>query len=156
MFHEFKRFTIRKGTGKNDISALNSIDSALSDAGVGDYNLIRVSSLIPKDMTKTDEIDAEFGSFLPCVLAEAVGAKYEVAAGIGYGLDSRGRGYVAEHSICSDGIDMESFDADLKEKVVEMGRIREIDIEDIKIDSVKTDIYKGEFGCAIAVLVYLP
>ncbi|MFO7792534.1 MAG: pyruvoyl-dependent arginine decarboxylase [Candidatus Saliniplasma sp.] len=156
MIKEFKHFTVRKGIGKNDISALNAIDKAYHDAGICDFNLIRVSSILPNGIERVDEIYEEFGSFLPCVLAEAVGVKNEVAAGIGYGFDDEGGGYVAEHSLFMKDIDMDEFDDQIKKKVREMGHIRDINIPNIHVESIKTDINEAEFGCSVAVLVYLP
>lgn len=156
MYKEFKRFSVKKGTGKNDVSSLNAIDQAYSNAGVGDFNLIRVSSILPKGIQKVDDIEEKFGSFLPCVLAEAVGVKNELAAGIAYGFEDDGGGYVVEHSLCKEDIDMNKFDDKIENKLKEMGEIRDVDIRDINIESVKTDVKNSKFGCAVAVLVYLP
>ncbi|MGM0404636.1 MAG: pyruvoyl-dependent arginine decarboxylase [Thermoplasmatota archaeon] len=156
MLEEYKHFTVKRGIGKNDISTLNAIDKAYLDAGVGNLNLIRVSSILPKGIKKVDRVDEEFGSFLPCVLAEAVGVKNEVAAGIGYGLNKDGGGYVVEHSLCMQDIDMKEFDNQIEKKVKEMGRIRNIELENIKIESIKTKIEDSKYGCAVAIMVYLP
>jgi len=156
MLKEYKHFTVKKGIGKNDVSTLNAIDKAYLDAGVGDLNLIRVSSILPKKIKKVDRVDVDFGSFLPCVLAEAVGVKNEVAAGIGYGFDKDGGGYVVEHSFCMKDIDMEEFDNQIEKKVKEMGMIRNIELEKVQVESIKTKIEDSKFGCAVAILVYLP
>ncbi len=156
MFQEFEHFAVKKGIGKDDVSTLNAIDNAYLDAGVGDLNLIRVSSILPKGIKKVSRVDKEFGSFLPCVLAEAVGVKNEVAAGIGYGFDKDGGGYVVEHSLCMEDIDMEEFDNQIEKKVKEMGGIRDITLEKVQVESIKTKIEDSKFGCAVAILVYLP
>ncbi len=156
MLEEYKHFTVKKGIGKNDVSTLNAIDKAYLDAGVGDLNLIRVSSILPKGTDKVDRVGEEFGSFIPCVLAEAVGVKNEVAAGIGYGFDKDGGGYVVEHSLCMQDIDMEEFDNQIERKVKEMGRIRNIELEKVQVESIKTKIEASKYGCAVAILVYLP
>jgi len=156
MLEEYKHFTVKKGIGKNDVSPLNAIDKAYSDAGVGDLNLIQVSSILPKKIKKVDRFDVDFGSFLPCVLAEAVGIKNEVAAGIGYGFNQEGGGYVVEHSLCMPDIDMTEFDNKIEMKVKEMGKIRDVEINDIHIESIKSEIEGSKFGCAVAILVYLP
>lgn len=156
MFKEFKHFTVKKGVGKSDVSMLNSIDRSYLDAGINDLNLIRVSSILPRGIKKVDEMDEDFGSFLPCVLAEAVGVKDEIAAGIGYGFDEEGGGYVVEHSLCHRYIDMDEFDEMIKMKVKEMGKIRDVSIQNINIESIKTDVSDARFGSAVTVLVYLP
>lgn len=57
------RFKIVKGVGKS-IYPLVAFDSALRDAGIGDYNLVKVSSILPADCKYTDDIEMTKGSIL--------------------------------------------------------------------------------------------
>lgn len=49
---------------------LNAFDNALSDAGIGDVNLIKVSSMLGPNTEISDLPDFEPGSMVNCVLAD--------------------------------------------------------------------------------------
>lgn len=49
---------------------LNAFDNALSDAGIGDVNLIKVSSMLGPNTEIVDLQDFKPGSMVNCVLAE--------------------------------------------------------------------------------------
>ena len=42
----YKNYTIVSGVGKG-LTSLSAFDNALLNAGVGDYNLVKVSSILP-------------------------------------------------------------------------------------------------------------
>lgn len=92
------------GIGKTSLSAF---DCALKNAGVYNYNLIRLSSIIPPNctVTKTKQYKSqvsEYGHKLYMVMAN-IGSNEKgayIAAGIGwYQLDSDHRGMFCEHSV---------------------------------------------------------
>jgi len=94
--------TIRtaKGVGRTELSAW---DDALANAGVANFNLIRLSSVIPRFSTLTftnDPVVGNHGDRLYCVYATAVATApgAEVCAGIGWVRDDIGRGLFVEHS----------------------------------------------------------
>ncbi len=92
-----------KGTGQTILSAF---DNALKDAGVFNYNLIRLSSVIPPNskVTKIHRYNTpkdEYGHKLYAVFAEIrseKAGKY-IAAGIGWYQLEDGRGLFVEHEI---------------------------------------------------------
>ncbi|WP_296885515.1 pyruvoyl-dependent arginine decarboxylase [uncultured Methanobrevibacter sp.] len=49
---------------------LNAFDNALSDAGIGDVNLIKVSSMLAGNTQITDLPELKAGSMINCVLSE--------------------------------------------------------------------------------------
>ncbi len=90
-------------------TTLSAFDSALKDAGVYNYNLIRLSSVIPPG-TKVKKIDRfetpenEWGYKLYCVMAEERSnetGKY-IGAGIGWYQLEDGRGVFVEHHLLGD------------------------------------------------------
>ena len=156
MIGEADRFTVKKGVGVSKSSALNAVDKAMIDAEVGEYNLINVSSVLPKNIERVDEIDGDRGDFKPCVMSQMVGADKEVVAGIAYGFRDDGKGgYVVEHTACGENIDMKVFEKEMKDKLNNMGVDRGIRIEDIETTITKIKAVDG-YGCALVVLVYLP
>ena len=91
------------GTGRTELSAF---DAALVDAGVGDFNLVRLSSVVPPG-TRVVEVDrleqgyGDHGDLLYCVYAEAhaVMPGHEAWAGVAWSLrdDGSGAGLFVEH-----------------------------------------------------------
>lgn len=76
-----KKVILTKGIGRG-ISQVNAFDNALLDAGIANYNLIRVSSIVPpkakifylKDL-KSKSISLPLGSLLPVVYAACFSQK---------------------------------------------------------------------------------
>ncbi|MCK0116064.1 pyruvoyl-dependent arginine decarboxylase [Isoptericola sp. S6320L] len=96
---------ISKGTGTGR-TTLAAFDAALVAAGVGDFNLIRLSSVVPPGSTilEVDAEDALFGEHgdaLYCVYAEAHASLpgHEAWAGVAWSLrdDGSGAGLFVEH-----------------------------------------------------------
>ena len=58
-----KYYTIVSGQGRSKYE-LVAFDKALLDAGIGDYNLVKVSSIMPASCTFREEIDLEKGSVI--------------------------------------------------------------------------------------------
>jgi arginine decarboxylase len=99
--------TIRVSTGVGSgRTRLTAFDAALIDAGVGDFNLVRLSSVIPPASTVltvpgTDQIRGDHGDLLYCVYAAAYCSTphAEAWAGLGWSLatDGSGAGLFVEH-----------------------------------------------------------
>ncbi len=137
------------------VSAMNAFDAALLDAGVGDINLIQVSSVLPPDIKEVDKLPDSIGAFRPCVLSVSQGKGIGLTAGLVYGYrDDGAGGYVAEHSI--EGGDIEMMETILRKRLTAMGRDRDIGIQGVKTVHTSIDVQPGYYGCALAILVYLP
>lgn len=88
---------------------LSAFDAALCNAGVSNYNLLVLSSIIPpgsviKKIKKYQTPPEEFGHKLYVVRAEMRSneAKKYLAAGIGWYLLEGGKGLFVEHELISD------------------------------------------------------
>lgn len=97
-----------KGVGEAS-TPLSAFDAALRDAGVYNYNLITLSSVIPPNskVIKTDTFetpDEEWGYKLYCVMAEERSneAGKFIAAGVGWYQLEDGRGLFVEHHLVGD------------------------------------------------------
>lgn len=64
------RYFVTRGSGTGK-SPLVAFDSALRTAGIADYNLLRVSSILPAGAEPYDMVDLPGGSLLPCVYSIA-------------------------------------------------------------------------------------
>lgn len=157
MFEDPTRFAVRSGVGVSKTSIINAVDKAMLDAGIGDINMIKISSVLPSDIKKVDDIPDKIGAFRPCVISKATGKNTRLAAGISYGFreDDEG-GYVMEHNVNSVNLELDRFIAEMREKLEQMGEDRGISLKNVEYEYSNVEVGKDEYGCAIAVLVYLP
>lgn len=85
-----KFYKISHGTG-NGKQRITSFDSALIDAGVGNYNLVRLSSILPLDAKREDKIQCALGSLLPIAYAaestNVAGRQISAAVAIGFPIE---------------------------------------------------------------------
>lgn len=110
-----KHYCVVSGVGKSKYP-LVAFDEALRAAGVGDYNLVKVSSILPPACIEETEIDAPKGSILFTAYGMAVASPGEVkesAVACAVPVDSDLNGVIFETS--TDG-------AGAHETVVEMCR----------------------------------
>ncbi len=140
-------------TGKAEgPTKLNAFDNALLDAGIGDVNLIKVSSIIPTDAKLVDLPEFPAGEMVNTVLSYA-SSDFEgdlisavIALAVGDDL-----GCVVEYS----GINQDSNK--IKEKAVYMVKYmmqtRNMEIRKIIVEQQDHIVRKQ--GAAIAALVYL-
>ncbi|NOX72031.1 MAG: pyruvoyl-dependent arginine decarboxylase [Candidatus Micrarchaeota archaeon] len=91
------------GSGEGE-TGMGAFDAALFDAGIGNYNLIPLSSVIPEGAEITvgriDRNNEEHGHRLYCVIAKCIETKKgaRASAGIGWVVDNEsGKGVFAEH-----------------------------------------------------------
>lgn len=93
------------GMGKSE-KGLPSFDRALLDAGVGNYNLVRLSSILPAKCVWTDAADIEElltpGSLLPTaystISSHKVGDVLVSTIGVGLPVDDSKVGVIMEYS----------------------------------------------------------
>lgn len=94
-----QRFTLVAGRGEGS-GALNAFDHALLAAGVGNLNLIRVSSIMPPRCRRYQTVTLPPGSLLPaayaCITSDAPGEV--IAAAVAVGRPRRGPGVIMEFS----------------------------------------------------------
>lgn len=109
------------GIGRTRLAAF---DSALRDAGVGDFNLIRLSSVIPpgstvKEVGAADQISGQHGDALYCVYAESFASTPhgEAWAGVAWSErnDGSGAGLFVEHSGMSEAQVVTDLDMTLED-----------------------------------------
>ncbi len=75
---------VGKGEGKTHLTAF---DKALLSAGIGNYNLLKVSSILPPHVEITEEFSIPLGALLPIaygsISSDKPGEKITAAIGIG-------------------------------------------------------------------------
>ena len=96
-----KKWRISSGIGSS-AEGLPSFDKALIDAGVGNYNLVRLSSILPAYCDKVDDIDTPEGSLLPTaystITSDTVGDIIISTIGVGLPKDKSKVGVIMEYS----------------------------------------------------------
>lgn len=97
----FNYFFIHSGEGHASKS-MTSFDLALLNAGVGNYNLVRVSSILPAGLIETNHIPLPEGSPLHIAYASLTsnnpGTRISSAVSVGIPVDKSNVGVIMEHS----------------------------------------------------------
>lgn len=113
------------GVGSTNKSAF---DSALADAGISDFNIITLSSVVPPNskikvinkLSKSLYPDRLYGSRMYVVMAEKTVKRSDswiAVSGIGWMQEEDGRGVFVEHSGCS----KDEVENDIRTSLIEMG-----------------------------------
>ncbi len=145
------------GTGPTKLSAF---DAALNAAGVANFNIIKLSSVVPPktkivihdDDSKLDRLSGKWGDRLYVVMAESRVDRpnVEAWAGIGWVQDKKtGKGLFVEH----DGNSEEAVRRDITQSLEALMATRNVDFGEIKMKVVgKTCTHHPV--CALVVATY--
>jgi arginine decarboxylase len=149
-----KKFFVSSGAAVSEVSDLNAFDKALIQAGVGEQNMLSVSSVIPDGAVQVPARDLPMGSITHCVLAQMRGSEGEmISAGIAYAFRKDGRGgYVAEGHLHGS---KESLIEVLEWKMNEMAKLRGIEFEPVQYVVEELQIPMDHYGTCLACLVFL-
>lgn len=150
-----KEFFITSGKAKSPVSELNAFDLALKKAGIGQCNLVPVSSILPPKCRNRKWRKIPAGSITHAVIARMDGGEgTTIGAGIAWAWESeRKYGLVAEaHGY----MDARALKETLQWKVKEMAKIRGIQIDKINYRMEALRVPMDNYGCVISVLVYVP
>ena len=147
------KFFTTHSSAVSETSDLNAFDKSLLKAGIGEQNLVSVSSVIPIGAKHIDPCELPMGAVTHCVLAQMRGCEGEtIAAGIAYTYRKDGKGgYVAEGHIHGSA---ESLKEILSCKMEEMSKIRGVEFEEIRYAVEDLKIPMDNYGCCVAALVF--
>lgn len=136
------------------VSDLNAFDEALLNAGIGEINLVYVSSILPVGIKQTRRQTLPMGAITHCVLAQQRGGEGEtVSAGIAYGFrDDDLGGYIAEGHIYGTGKGLREV---LEWKMAEMAKLRGVKFRSIEYKIEDVSIPMDHYGACLAALVFL-
>ncbi|MCL2712154.1 MAG: pyruvoyl-dependent arginine decarboxylase [Methanomassiliicoccaceae archaeon] len=148
-----KEFFVTSASAFSDVSDLNAFDKALIKMGIGEQNLVGVSSVIPAGAKETERKDMPMGAVTHCVLAQIRGHEGSViSAGIAYAFRKDGNGgYVAEGRMHGSE---DSLANDLKMKIKEIAGCRNTELNEIRYVIEEMTIPKGSYGACVAALVF--
>jgi arginine decarboxylase len=148
----FTRFFLTSGAGEAS-TPLNAFDAALLAAGVGDTNLIRMSSILPPCATEISPTALPKGSFVPLAYGEMTcsepGTIISATVAIGIPEDPQNAGLIMECARQGDPMECEKA---CREMVREgMETIRGISIREIK--SISATLTVRRVGAVFAAVV---
>jgi arginine decarboxylase len=135
-------------------SSLNAFDNALLAAGIGNINLIKVSSIVPPDVDIVELPKIKPGALVPtayaAVTSEVPGQV--VAAAVGYALpdDPAKPGVIMEFH---DVADRQTAERRIREMLGEAFRIRGEAIRELKVVAAEHTVER--LGCAVAAIALL-
>ncbi len=117
---------------------LTAFDQALLKAGVGNVNLIRVSSILPPGAEFVEVLEIPPGSLLPIaygsITSSQPGAIIAAAVAVGIGPDNNEYGVIMEFSgHCT----RQEAEAEVKQMVTEAFQYRGRELKEIKVASVE-------------------
>jgi arginine decarboxylase len=133
-------------------TSLNAFDNALMKAGIGNTNLIRISSILPPSATEITAPRLPYGSLIPTAYAEETcdvpGTVISAAVACGVPEDPELPGVIMEHHRLADE---ETCRCEVVRKVEEAFAMRGYKLASIKVISASGTV--GRIGSAVAAVV---
>ncbi|MCR4441682.1 MAG: arginine decarboxylase, pyruvoyl-dependent [Peptococcaceae bacterium] len=131
-------------------SPLTAFDRALLKAGIGNVNLVRISSILPPGAVYRPDMEIPPGSMAPTayghIISEKPGQVISAAAGVGIAED--GFGVIMEHS---GFITKDEAEQDVRRMIEEAFRVRGLELKEIRVAATTHRVDK--VACALAAVI---
>jgi len=146
-----KRFFLTCGTGEGS-TPLNAFDAALLDAGIGDLNIVKVSSILPPGCQE-GVLELETGSIVPAafayIISEIPGEVISAAVAVAIPEEPEEPGLIMEYSARGHREEAEEI---ARRMAIEGMEFRSRRVKEIKSCAAE---YKVErIGAALAAVVF--
>ena len=139
------------GTSRHELVAF---DNALLDAGLSNYNLLKVSSILPAGCTQQSEVSLAFGSPLltafSTVSSNVPGTRLATAVAVGIPRDKSQIGVIME---CK-GESAEELEVKAKDMVAEAMRNHGIEIQEILVSSTSGIVEENYLSLISAIALW--
>ncbi|HKZ47308.1 MAG TPA: pyruvoyl-dependent arginine decarboxylase [Thermoplasmata archaeon] len=154
MFPMPRAFFVTSGRAVSKVSDLNAFDEALLNAGIGEQNLVSVSSILPVGIKQVKRRELPMGAITHCVIAQQRGGEGEmISAGIAYGFREDGYGgYVAEGHIHGTAKALREI---LEWKMGEMAKLRGIRFTKLDFKIEEVSIPMDHYGACLGALAFV-
>lgn len=143
-------YTLYSGVGHAS-GQLNAFDRALNAAGVSDYNLVKISSILPPNCQREGKILLPKGLLLPTAMAtifsDIVGTRLSAAVAVAIPQNSNDIGVIMEHSTHSAKKETEE---QARTYACQAMNDRHIKIKDIVSISTECYVELAEYYCTFA------
>lgn len=147
-----KKFFLTSGVGDGQY-ALTSFDRALYNSKIANYNLVKISSILPPHATLVDRIDLSEGSILHTAYArittKSKGEHVAAAVAVGIPEDSKNIGVIMEFSDYCNKAQAEEI---VKNMVLESMRLRGYAVSNILCASSEATGDGNQYITAFAAL----
>ncbi|MFZ5945541.1 MAG: pyruvoyl-dependent arginine decarboxylase [Bacillota bacterium] len=141
-----KKFFLTSGSAEGD-TELTAFDGALLQAGIGNINLLKVSSILPPKAEFAPGLELPFGALVPTaygtIVSEEPGEVISAAVAVGISKDSFG--IIME---LSDKCTKTEAEEKIERMVKEAFAMRKMELVEIKISAVEHKVEK--IGCCVA------
>ena len=140
------KFTLAAGAAEGT-TPLNAFDNALLAAGIGNLNLIRVSSILPPGARWEQYVDLPSGSLTPTAYGSLVSETpgETIAAAVAVGIGESGLGVIMEFTgRCS----REQAESTVRRMVEDALRGRGMHLQEIHVRAIEHKVEKT--GCVVA------
>jgi len=141
-----KKYFLTSGSAEG-ATELTAFDGALLNAGIGNINLLKVSSILPPHAEHSPGLELPFGALVPTaygtIISEKPGTVISAAVAVGTSEDSFG--VIME---LSDNCSKEEVERRIEEMVKESFAMRKMKLKEIKISAVEHKVQK--IGCCVA------
>ncbi len=148
MFPVPDKYALRAGRGDGE-TQLTAFDAALLDAGLGNYNLVKMSSVMPPGARPSDHLreDVPPGALLPVAFGfiTSVEPGQVISAAVAAGITGASYGVIMEHKGLASRAQIEREVVDM---VREALRRRGLPIQEILIAAAEHRVER--VGCAFA------
>jgi len=148
-------YRLVKGKGEGNMP-LNAFDMALLDAGVGDTNLVRMSSIVPPSCREVHQpIDLPKGGLIPIAYGSISSVKpgqiISTAVAIGIPEDPTLPGVIMEHE---DELPLSEVEATVRQMTIDAFAYRNRALKEVKSIGVEHVVVKAGSVFAAVVLWY--
>jgi arginine decarboxylase len=148
-------FFLTAGSGEASME-LNAFDAALLDAGVGDTNLIKMSSILPPGAKQIERVPLKKGSFVPLAYGDRSsdfsGVQISAAVAVGIPEDPLEAGLIMEFSHEGDPESCENIARNMVKEGMEVIRKRKL----LEIKSISATLKVTRVGAVFAAVVLCP
>jgi arginine decarboxylase len=141
-----KAYKVVSGSSEGE-SILTAFDKALLQAGVGNINLIRVTSILPPGAVYKPEMEIPPGSLVPTAFASIVSDEpgKTISAAVGVGIAENSCGVIMEHS---GYITKEEAEEKIRSMIREAFQARRLELKEMIISATQHTVER--IGCALA------
>ena len=149
-----EKFSLVVGRGEG-LHKLTAFDTALIDAGIGDMNLLRVSSVLPPSCKFDPVFSMPLGSLLPVaygsITSDVPGEIIGAAIGVGIPENAENSGMIMEYS---GFVSSSEAAAKVEEMVREAFELRKVKLGEIMVKSIEHTVVKNGSVIAACPLFY--
>jgi len=141
-----KKYYLTSGSAEGE-SELTAFDGALLNAGIGNVNLLKVSSILPPQADYVQKLELPPGALVPTAFGTIVSKKpgEVIAAAIAVGLSNDTFGIIME---LVGKFSQQEAEEKIKDMVKESFELRKMELAEMKVSSAEHIVKR--IGCAIA------